>query len=51
MATETVAIPEPPGLPLIGNAPIPGFGSKINAGELADKHGQLQQAHTMLPLY
>lgn len=42
MATETATIPEPPGLPLIGNAPIPGLGSKINAGELADKYGQLQ---------
>lgn len=40
MATELLPIPEPPGLPLIGNAPIPGLGGKIRASDLADKHGK-----------
>lgn len=37
--TETVPIPEPPGLPIIGNLPVPGLNGGLTASQLADTYG------------
>ena len=42
MATETYTIPEPPGLPIIGNAPVPGLQDGINVKELAKGYGEFE---------